>query len=81
MTAALARWPIAFMYKRAPVAATASYGFLLILAAYDLWCRRKLHRVTLRASAFLMVVHQIRIPIGNAAAGTHLLVGRNSWGR
>jgi len=68
MIAALARWPIAFLYMRAPVATFVSYAFLLMLVAYDLWSTRKVHRVTIWASVFLIFVQQIRIPIGKTAA-------------
>lgn len=68
MVAALARWPIAFLYLRAPVATFVSYAFLLMIVAYDLWSTRKVHRVTVWASAFLIFVQQIRIPIGQTAA-------------
>jgi hypothetical protein len=67
MIAAIARWPI--WSHRDPITATlASYVFLLILVAYDLWSTRKLHRATIWAGAFLIFVQQIRIPIGRTAA-------------
>src|SRR5216683_2376717 len=40
----------------------------LILVATDFWSTRKVHRATLWAGAFLIVVQQIRIPIGKTAA-------------
>ena len=67
MIAAIARWPI-WSY-RDPIRATfVSYVFLLLLVAYDLWSTRKLHRATIWASAFLIFIQQIRIPIGKTAA-------------
>ena len=67
MIAAIARWPI--WSHRDPITATlASYVFLLILVAYDLWSTRKLHRATIWGGAFLIFVQQIRIPIGHTAA-------------
>src|SRR5258706_4498843 len=36
LIAAIARWPFGFVYRNAPVAALLSYGFLIILLAYDL---------------------------------------------
>jgi hypothetical protein len=50
------------------MAALASYVFLLILIAYDLWSTRKVHRATIWAGAFLIFVQQIRILIGKTAA-------------
>jgi FtsH-binding integral membrane protein len=67
MIAAIARWPI--WTHRDPITATlVSYVFLLMLVAYDLWSTRKLDRATIWAGAFLVVVQQIRIPIGKTAA-------------
>jgi len=39
------------------MAALFSYIFLLILAAYNLWSTRKIHRNTLWASTFLIFVY------------------------
>ncbi len=68
LIAAIARWPIDFVYRKAPAAALLSYSFLIILVAYDLWASRKVHRATLWAGAFLIFVQQIRLPIGQTAA-------------
>jgi len=68
LIAAVARWPFDFLYRKAPVAALLTYVFLLILAAYDYWSTRKIHRATLWASAYLIFVQQIRLPIGKTAA-------------
>jgi hypothetical protein len=43
------------------------YAFLLLMVAYDLWSTRKVHRATIWASAFVVVVGQLRIPIGHTA--------------
>jgi len=67
MIAAIARWPV-LGHRDAVRAALLSYVFLAFLAAYDLWSTHKLHRATLWASAFLIFVQQIRIPIGKTAA-------------
>ncbi len=40
------------------------YAFLLLLIAYDLWSTRKVHRATIWASLFVLVVGQLRVPIG-----------------
>lgn len=65
LIAAIARWP---MVRNPILAAYCSDIFLLILAAYDLWSTRKVYRATIWASAFLVFVQQIRIPIGKTAA-------------
>lgn len=66
--AAIARWPFAFVFRNALMAAFVSYVFLLVLVAYDLWSTRKVNRATLWAGGFLIFVQQIRIPIGKTVA-------------
>lgn len=66
LIAALARWPISLV-RGASKAAIASYVFLVLLAAYDLWSTRRVHRATLWASGFLIFVQQVRLPIGRTA--------------
>jgi FtsH-binding integral membrane protein len=68
LIAAIARFPSSWLFHNAAHAAIASYTFLLLLAAYDVWSTRKLHRATLWAGAFLIFVQQIRLPIGKTAA-------------
>lgn len=68
MIAAVARWPLALVHMQPIRATLATYIFLLMLVAYDLWSTRRVHRATLWASAFLIFVQQIRIPIGQTAA-------------
>jgi len=68
LTAAIARFPWTWVHRKAPRAAIASYAFLLLLCAYDLWSIRKIHRATLWASGILIFIQQIRLPIGRTAA-------------
>jgi FtsH-binding integral membrane protein len=68
MIAAVARWPFAPVYRNPIAAAQVTYLFLLMLVGYDLWSIRKAHRATLWAGAFLIVVQQLRVPIGMTAA-------------
>ena len=42
--------------------------FLLLLIAYDLWSTGKVHRATAWAAAFVVVVGQLRVPIGSTTA-------------
>src|SRR5215831_3348112 len=63
LIAAIARWPLAFVHRNAPAAAWGSYIFLVLLAGYDWWSLRKLHRATIWAGAFLIFVQNIRMPI------------------
>ena len=68
MIAAIARWPFPPVSRNPLAAALVSYVFLLMLVAYDLWSTHKVHRATIWASTFLIVVQQIRFPIGQSAA-------------
>jgi len=68
LIAAVARMPIAFSHRLHPQSEALTWIFLLFLVAYDLWSTRKIHRVTLWASSFLIFVQLIRIPIGKTAA-------------
>ncbi|MDQ1410481.1 MAG: hypothetical protein QOJ41_2216 [Acidobacteriaceae bacterium] len=68
MIAAIARWPFAAVQGNPLTAALVSYVFLLMVVAYDLWSTRKIHRATIWASAFLIIVQQIRFPIAQTAA-------------
>jgi FtsH-binding integral membrane protein len=68
LIAAIARWPFAIVNRKAMIAALFSYIFLLILAAYDLWSTRKVHRMTLMAGTYVIVLQQICYPIGHTAA-------------
>lgn len=68
LIAAIARFRFGWLFHKAPHAAIASYSFLLILIAYDLWSTRKIHRATLWAGSFLIFVQQVRLPIGKTAA-------------
>ena len=67
--AAVARWPIGFI-RHNPfwVTVLVTYGFLLLVVAYDLWTTRKVHRATIWASVFLIFVQQVRIPLGRTDA-------------
>lgn len=68
LIAPIARWPVSFLYKSAAHAALISCLFVLLLVAYDLWSTHKIHRATIWAGGFLILVQQIRLPIGKTAA-------------
>jgi hypothetical protein len=76
MDAAITRWPIGFI-RHNPFWVTVlfTYGFLVLLLAFDLWTTRKVHRVTIWASLFLIAVQQVRVPIGGTS-GWHAFA---SW--
>jgi hypothetical protein len=68
--AATGRWPVAVIHSASLVAAWpflsffVQFAFLLPVVAYDLWSTRRIHRATLWASAFLVFLQVIKIPIG-----------------
>jgi hypothetical protein len=68
LTPAIARLPFAFVYRKGPVVALLAESFLLVLVGYDLWSTRRIHRVTLWAGSFLILVLHTRVPIGKTAA-------------
>ena len=65
LLAATARWPF---LNSLIVADLLTYTFPVLLAAYDFWSTRKIHRVTIWAGAALIVLHQVRVPLGNTPA-------------
>ena len=81
LIAAVARWPFVLVHRKPMMAALASYVFLVILVAYDLWSTRRVHRATLWAGAFLIFVQQIRIPIGKTAVWHNFAGWAQSLGR
>jgi hypothetical protein len=66
--AAIGRLPFAAVHRNPPMAYLASYIFLLLLLAYDLWSTRRIHRATLWAGAFLVFMHEISGPLAKTAA-------------
>jgi hypothetical protein len=68
LTPAIARLPFAFVYRKSPVVALLAESFLLVLVGYDLWSTRRIHRATLWAGSFLVLVLETRFPIGKTAA-------------
>jgi hypothetical protein len=67
MVAAIARWPLSIVHGSAIVATLLSYVFLFLLVAYDWWSTRKVYPPTIWASLLLIIVQQIRFPIGQTA--------------
>jgi len=64
MIAAVVRIPIAFSFHNVFIASILSDIFLLALIAYDLWSTHRVHRVTLWVGASLVLMQQLRLPIG-----------------
>jgi len=68
LIAAIARLPFGFVHRQPAHAGMVSYLFLFMLVAYDLWSTHKVQRATLWASAFMIFVYQVRIPLGKTQA-------------
>ena len=68
MPAAIIRWHFAVVHRKAPAAVHFSYIFLLILLAYDLWSAHKLHRATIWAGTFLIMLQEMAFPAGRTAS-------------
>ena len=68
MIAAIARWPVPLVHRNPVMAGRISDIFLLMLVAYDLWSTRKIHRATLWAGIFLVVIQELRLVIGHTGA-------------
>ena len=63
--AAVNRWPFAYVRTGPHILVDLTvYCFLVLLMAYDLWSTHKVQRITLWASLFLIIVQQLRVPIG-----------------
>jgi hypothetical protein len=67
MGPALARWPFAFVFSSDFV----FFGILdtipIFLIAFDLWSRRRIHRVTILGTLLLFVMQFSMRPIGHSA--------------
>jgi FtsH-binding integral membrane protein len=66
--AAINRWPIALVHHNVFAATRVSYLFVLLLVAYDFWSTCRIHRATLWASAFLVLVFEIRFLVAKTMA-------------
>jgi len=58
LDAAFVRWPIPVAWWDIRIAQMCCYSLLLLVMCYDLWSSRKVHRATLWASIFLIVLQQ-----------------------
>jgi hypothetical protein len=64
MDAPTGRPPFAVITGRPHMDSIFVWGLVLLLAGYDLWATRKLHKATIWGGLFLIVVEQLRVPIG-----------------
>jgi hypothetical protein len=68
MAAPTGRPPFAAITARPHLDALFCMIFLLLVVAYDLWSMRKVHPATIWAGTFLILIEQLRIPIGMTGA-------------
>lgn len=68
MDAPTGRAPLSVITGHPHMESVFSVVFLLLLVAYDLWSTRKVLRVTIWAGIFMVVVQQVRVPIGMTGA-------------
>lgn len=65
MGPALARWPFAFVFSSPFVFFGIIDLFLVFMSVFDLWSRRKIHRVTILGSLLILVMQVTMIPVGH----------------
>jgi hypothetical protein len=64
LDAAVGRWPVALFQHHPPMQDLVHFSFLLLIVLFDLFQLHRVSRSTLWASALLIVVHIVRVPIG-----------------
>ena len=78
--AAFNRWHIHILFHQFYAAYAATYIFLLLLAAYDVWSSRRIHRATLYGGTFLIFMGQMTRFIGPTASWHAFAHWLQSWG-
>ena len=81
MTAAIARFPFAFVHRKAPIAMLCEYSLIVLLIAYDLWSTRKLQRSTLGATAFLISAQWTAIFFSHTAVWHAFALAVQTWAK
>ena len=64
---ALSRWPFAFVFSSNFVFFGILDSFLFFMIGFDLWSRRKLHRVTIWGSLLIVVMDFMMHPVAQSA--------------
>jgi hypothetical protein len=80
VSAAFFRVQVPWLYHIVQNDYLASYMFLAILAAYDLWALHKIHRATLWGSALVIAVNQVGLLLGPTAPWHAVARVIQSWG-
>ena len=64
LDAAVGRWPITLLQAQPKLQGLVILAFLLVVIGYDLFSLRRISKTTMWASALVIVVHLVRVPIG-----------------
>jgi hypothetical protein len=64
LDAAVARWPFHITQTNHLVFNLANFAVLIFLIAYDLWSTHKVYRATVFGSLFVVILENIKVPIG-----------------
>jgi hypothetical protein len=80
MDAAVGRWPVAFLQANPKAQDLVPFGFLLVVILYDLISLKRVHKATIWASAFVVVVHLARVPIAFTPPWQHFATLMNGKG-
>jgi hypothetical protein len=64
MGAAVSRWSFLPTAHRGLLTSLILDFFILLIASFDLWYRRRIHRATLKGGLFMIIAHQLMFPIG-----------------
>jgi uncharacterized membrane protein YozB (DUF420 family) len=78
--AAFNRWHIPILFHQFYAAYAATNVFLVLLAVYDLWSTRRIHRATIWGSAFLILMGQMTRFTGPTAPWHAFAHWVQSWG-
>jgi hypothetical protein len=64
MGPAINRWSFLPNAHRGPLTAVIIDSFIVLVAGFDLWSRRRIHRATVHGGLFMIIAHQLMFPIG-----------------
>jgi hypothetical protein len=78
--AAFNRWHIPILFHQFYAAYAATYIFLALLVAYDIWSTRRIHRATLWGGAFLILMGQMTRSTGPTATWHAFAHWVQGWG-
>jgi hypothetical protein len=64
MGPAINRWSFLPNANKGPLTSVIVDCFILLIAGFDLWSRRRIHRATVQGGLFMIITHQLMFPIG-----------------